>query len=403
MKRPEIEDAAGKVLSCVKKIDETLMLPLGESAGYILAEDIRAGMDQPPFDRSPLDGYALIAEDTKGVSVDKPVRLKVIDRIMAGTVSEKTVVPGTAVRLMTGAPIPYGADCVVRQEDTDMGRETVSVCTPMEPHDNICDAGEDFQKGDLLAAEGERLDYLSIAALAGAGVSHVKVYRRLRAAVLTTGDELCEPGEKLLPGKIYNSNLAMINARLKEWNIEIVCCRSAGDDPDTVKRQIEDIYDRADLIMTTGGVSVGEKDIMHDVVDLLGAGKLFGGVAVKPGAPTFAAIYRGKPLICLTGNPYGVLVNLELLAGAVMAGMSRDASVGPQPGEATAANDYRKTGGIRRLVRASFRNGEVRIPEKGQKSGVISSMRGCNCLADIGPECEGVHKGDMLRIWHLKK
>ena len=214
MERIGLEEAVERLIGVSAPIEETRQLALEDGLGRVLAQEYRAAFPQPPFNRSPLDGYALRAKDTAGASKDRPAVLKVIDKIMAGRVSEKTVLPGTAVRLMTGAPVPEGADCVVGQEDTDYGETCVRVYRELRVHENMVDAGEDYQAGTVLMEKGERIDAVAAGILAGAGIGEVKVYRRLRVALFTTGDEVAAPGESCEAGKIYDSNRYLLWGRL---------------------------------------------------------------------------------------------------------------------------------------------------------------------------------------------
>ena len=269
MERIGLEEAVERLIGVSAPIEETRQLALEDGLGRVLAQEYRAAFPQPPFNRSPLDGYALRAEDTAGASKDRPAVLKVIDKIMAGRVSERTVISGTAVRLMTGAPVPDGADCVVGQEDTDYGENCVRIYRELRAHENMVDVGEDYQAGTVLMEKGERIDGAAAGILAGAGIGEVKVYHRLRVALLTTGDEVVEPGEVCGAGKIYNSNRYLMWARLKELGIEPVCWEHIGDEPQIAAERIAALVSDVDVVLTTGGVSVGEKDIMHDVVSIL--------------------------------------------------------------------------------------------------------------------------------------
>lgn len=399
MERLSLERAIEEIQKQVRPIEETMELTLEQAAGYVLAKDVVARISQPPFSRSPLDGYALRAEDTRGARKDTPVTLRVIDKIMAGAASHQRVERGTAVRLMTGAPIPAGADCVIRQEDTDYNEEKVQIFTALRSHDNVCDAGEDFEEGQVLLKKGDRMDSSVIGLAASAGVTTVTVYRRPRAAVFTSGDELMEPGEALKEGKIYNSALPFVRTRLKEWKVDVVESGRIPDIPNAMERAIDQAADQVDFILTTGGVSVGQKDIMHDVEKNLNAKHILWGVAIKPGAPTLVFQYKGTPVICLTGNPYGTFVNLELLAGPVISYLSRDVSILPKKAEAVADNDFRRRGGVRRIVKARFQNGAVTIPGEKQRSGILCGLEETNCLADIPAEKNGVCRGERVTVW----
>ena len=396
-----IEEAVKTLIGASTQISDTGLVPTGSAAGFVSAKDVTSDIMQPPFDRSPLDGYALRAEDTKGASRETPVTLKVIDKIMAGEASDAAVTEGTCVRLMTGAPIPKGATCVIRQENTDLGQEIVNIYEELNDHDNIGDAGEDFSIGTVLVPQGKRIDSFDCAIMASAGIDTVEVYRRPRIAVFTSGDELVMPGGELGPGKIYNSNLYLVGGRLREWNMDIIDISPVGDDPENMANAIKRVMRVADCVITTGGVSVGEKDIMHAVEKILDAEHLFWRIEIKPGAPNLAFKYAGKPVIALSGNPFGVLVNLEMLVCPVLSYIARDESILPEVIECESASDYPK-GGTRRFVRAIYRNGKAEIPTDGQRSGILASMRGCNAIVEIPKGKEGIKAGETVTVRKLR-
>lgn len=197
----------------------------------MLAKDMIAGFDNPPFDRSPVDGYACKAEDIMDASESHPVQLTVLEEIDAGQYSRVTVEKGQAVRIMTGAAIPKGCDCFVRQEDTDYGEETVRIFRPTGQWQNYCYQGENFKNGTVLLKKGDKIGFIEAGILASMGVIKVKVYRRVRAAVLTTGDEVMAPGKRLIPGKIYDCNQGLLAARMKEFGAELVEVAAIEDRP----------------------------------------------------------------------------------------------------------------------------------------------------------------------------
>lgn len=392
---PAQEILTGSILPIEEKERKTLY----DAVGCILAEDVISKVSQPPFQRSPLDGYALRGEDTCGAGREHPVKLRVIDHVMAGSVSSKKVVPGTAIRIMTGAPVPDGADAVLRQEDTDYGEETVRIYAELKPGSNIVPVGEDFRRGERIAKKGDVITSDLAGAIAAAGQSRVAVFRRPRVAVMTSGDELMVPGQPLLPGKIYNSNQTVLAGRLKEWKISLSEVCSLTDDPEKCAARIRAAAGKSDLIITTGGVSVGQKDIMHDVWKILGAKRLFWKVSIKPGAPTLAFVFEGKLVIALSGNPFAALVNLEFLAGPVLAKMARDPRILARKEDAVAAKDYHGGGKVRRIVRAYLEKGMVTLPEKKQLSGRLLADTRTNCFADIPADREEVRAGETLTVW----
>lgn len=389
-----LEQAQKLLLERTERIEETEIIPLWEGVGRTLAEDILARHDQPPFPRSPLDGYAVRSRDIEGASKERPVRLAVIDEVDAGYVSSLRAEKGTAIRIMTGAPIPEGADCIVRQEDTDYGEETVEIYKETGAYENYCFAGEDYKAGSKILEKGARLGAVEIGTLASLGLEKAQVFRKVRAAVLTTGDELALPGEELKPGKIYDSNLYMLVTRLTALGVEAVRKGRTGDNPKEAAAWIREAAKEADIILTTGGVSVGKKDIMHDVLKLLNCQRIFWKIAVKPGMPTLCAQYERKLLICLSGNPFGAAANLELLVRPVLAKMAGRKELEPKRLRAEAESEFPKRSGVTRYVRGFYEDGKVRIPEGSNASGILSSMCGCNCLIEIPAGTPALKKGD---------
>lgn len=396
-----VEQAVTLLCAAASPVEKWEVLPLHEARGRILAEDVCAVRPQPPFDRSPLDGYALRAADSRGASRETPVTLRIIDRVMAGSVATHTVEPGAAVRIMTGAPIPAGADCVIRQEDTDYGEDTVHIYSELKPDQNFCHSGEDYPAGASLLQAGEKLDAVALSILASAGVAEVKVRRNIRVALITSGDELVAPGAALPPGKIYNTNHFLLQGRLEELGVAPTVCAHVGDEAQQTAEAVRAAAAQADVIVTTGGVSVGQRDVMHDVVTLLGAEKLFWRVAVKPGSPVLAYRYDGKPVIALSGNPFGAFVTFELLVRPVLAVLSGDKSLIMEQTEAVVKGHFPKATMGRRMVRAKYRGGVVEIPQQGHASGMLYGLKNCNCLVDILGPNEGLSEGDRVSVWLL--
>lgn len=392
-----LKQAQELLLAKTETVRDTEEIPLWEGGGRTLAEDIFAGQDQPPFARSPLDGYAVRSGDIAGASKERPARLSVIDEVDAGQVSGMRVEKGTAIRIMTGAPVPEGADCIVRQEDTDYGEEKVEVYREVGAYENYCFAGEDYRAGTQVLEKGTKLGAIELGTLASLGREKVRVFRRVRAAVLTTGDELVLPGEERKPGKIYDANLYTMATRLTALGAEVIRKGRTGDKPEEAAAWIREAGEKADIIVTTGGVSVGKKDIMHEVLKLLDCERIFWKIAIKPGMPTLCAQYGRKLLICLSGNPFGAAVNLELLVRPVLAKMAGRKAPELLRLSAVSESEFPKRSGVTRYVRAFYEEGKVRIPEGSNASGILSSMCGCNCLIEIPAGTAALKKGD--RVW----
>lgn len=383
MEKLSVEQALEEILKYTTVITDTEDVHLLHVSGRILACDMAASFDNPPFDRSPIDGYACKAADLTDASREHPAKLEVIREIDAGQYSTEEIQKGQAVRIMTGAAIPPGCDCCVRQEDTDYGETQVCIYRPEKPWGNYCFSGEDFKKGDVLLKKGSRLSFVEAGVLAGMGYTQATVYRRPRAALFTTGDEVVLPGQPLPPGKIYNSNQTLLASRLLDFGVELVHVRDIPDDPSVMAEALKKATQEADVIFTTGAVSVGKKDIMHEALDLAGAKRIFWGVAVKPGMPTLFSVCDGIPILSLSGNPFGVAVITELLARPMIQKMKQDDALKLVRVTGTMADTFGKPSKGRRFVRAFWEAGTFHLPDGLHSNGVLASMTGCNCLIDI--------------------
>lgn len=380
-----VEQALELILEHTNVITETEEAELLQASGRILAQDMKAAFDNPPFNRSPIDGYACRSEDVADASEGSPVRLKVTEEIDAGQYSEREIRRGEAVRIMTGAAIPPGCDCCIRQEDTDYGEDMVKIYRPEKAWGNYCFRGEDFKEGMTLLKQGTRIGFVEAGILAGMGLAKVKVCRLPRVAVFTTGDEVVAPGQPLIPGKIYDSNQILLASRLQDFGVELVEVSSIPDDPSAMTAALKEAVKNADLIVTTGAVSVGKKDIMHEALAKLGAFRVFWGVKVKPGMPTLFSVYQEVPIVSLSGNPFGVAVMVELLIRPLLQKMKQDDTLKLVRVKGVLQDDFKKKIRGRRLVRAIWSNGTFRLPEGLHSNGVLASMAGCNCLLDIKP------------------
>ena len=383
MERISIEGAAAALLARLSPLPGRERVPLSALPGRVLAEDVFARLDVPPFDRSPLDGYALRSADLAGAGPGAPALLRVAGTVYAGGTFPGAVGPGEAVRIMTGAPIPAGADCVVRQEDTDGGREQVQVYSSLHAGQNLCLRGEDVTAGALLFRRGERMDWTHIPALAGQGVTEVAVFPLPRAAVLSTGDELVSPGAALGPGQIYDSNGPMLAARLAALHARPLLLPGGADDPGALARRLAGALEKCDLAVTTGGVSVGEHDYLLRAAELLGAEILFHGVAAKPGTPALAFLAGGKPVVALSGNPFAAAAMFEVLARPALERLAGAAHPLPRRLGAVLRGEIGKPSPVRRLVRARLEGGEVHVAPQGHSSGMALGLAGCNCLIDL--------------------
>lgn len=373
-------------------------IELGHAHGRLLAENIYAPFSLPPFDRSPLDGYAFCASSSQGASKEIPIYLKVKGEVCAGDYFEQEIKSGEAVRIMTGAPIPKGCDCVLRQEDTDYGENTVAIYKELKAYANYCFTGEDIKEESMVLEKGEKLNAITMGILASLGFEKVKVKTRLKMALLCSGDELMPLGKPLEIGKIYNSNGIMLKARAEELGIEVIDLKHYQDTAEEVASAISKVIENVDLVVTTGGVSVGKKDIMHEVIPLLGAKRLFWRVAMQPGTPVLASYYRDKLIIGLSGNPFAALANFELLVRPVLAKLTGDDYLVPIRQIACLGSDFLKESKKRRFIRAKHENGKVYLNHSNHASGSLYTMSLCNCLIDIPAGTKSLHEGETVEV-----
>ncbi|KLR72148.1 molybdopterin molybdenumtransferase, partial [Geobacillus sp. T6] len=316
-----VAEAITRVMRYAGRGEEEIV-PLRQSYGRYLAEDLRADHDVPPFDRSPYDGFAIRAADSEGAGLDRPVEFEVIETIGAGQVAKRPVGPFQAVRLMTGAQIPEGCDAVVmlelaKQYERD-GKTYMSIKRPFRPGDNISFQGEDAKKGQPLIEKGTRITPGVAALLATFGYAEVKVAKRPRIGIFATGSELLDVSEPLVPGKIRNSNAYMIEAQVLKSGAEPIYFGQLADDLEACFHAVREALDQVDMLITTGGVSVGDFDYLPAIYERLGANVLFNKIAMRPGSVTTVAEWNGKLLFGLSGNPSACYVGYELFVRPVV-------------------------------------------------------------------------------------
>ena len=393
-----LEEAVARIKEQICRITDTEICPLGEADGRILAEDIMAPIDQPPFPRSPYDGYAIRSADSMGAGPDSPVVLDVAGEVDAGGWPEGPLAEGQAVRIMTGAPIPEGADAVIKQEDTDYGEETVRIFREMRGRENYIYPGEDYRRGDLLLEKGDYIGPVEAGIIASAGLAEVSVLRRVSAAVISTGDELMYPGEALGPGKIYDSNMYTIAAQLKAWGVDVKKMLHLPDDAGSAAKEIEAWAGQTDMIVTSGGVSVGKKDIMHEVFSMLGAERIFWRVGMKPGAAVLAGRYGKTLILALSGNPYASYVDLHMIVRPALSEFTGNNRLEMIRGTAVLMDDFDKKSPVRRFIRATAQDGRVYIDGHTGGNGDISSGRNINAMVDVPAGSDKLSAGSEVQV-----
>jgi molybdopterin molybdotransferase len=375
-------------------------LPLFDTLGCITAESVKAQMDQPPFPRSPYDGYALRASDSKGASSENPVSLIVSGQSFAGKPSETIVCRGEAVRIMTGGVIPDGADCVIPQEKTDEGEHKVNIYKSLEPYENYCEQGEDFLKDTEIVPCGISVTAAVLGVAASAGCTELLVYPKPRIAVLSTGDELQTLGLPLEKGQIYSSNSPYLLGRIDELHLSVTQNSVIRDEISELESAFLAANEESDIVICTGGVSAGKKDLVPEALENLGAEMVFHGVDIKPGMPAALAILNGKPVLALSGNPFACAVTFELLARPIIAVLASNPQIEARPFKATLTNGFPKERPVRRFVHGLLNDARVSIAGE-QGSGQLRSMIGSNCLAEL-PAGESMPSGTAINVYMLE-
>lgn len=382
----EYRAARELLLGKIGPISRVEHVPLLEADGRVLAEDVTAAGDVPPFDRSPYDGYAFRAADTAGADAAHPVTLSILEEVPAGSMWSREVTPGTATKILTGAPIPPGADAVTKYEDTVFTAETVTISEVFSAGDNVIPRGEDVQKGQLLAKAGTVIDSALLGTLAAQGITEPLVYGIPKVGLITTGSELAEPGEALSGGKIVNTNRYTFLAAVRRAGCAPAITGAPGDDPEDIAGAMNEALDTCDMVITTGGVSVGDYDFTPDAMTRCGAEILIRTLFLKPGGASAYALRDGKLLCGLSGNPASALTNfyavvlpaLRKLRGLMEPHLTEIPVI--------LAEDFSKKSPKTRLIRGilDLSNGSARMHvSKGQGNGVLHSLIGCDLLAEI--------------------
>jgi molybdopterin molybdotransferase len=399
----ELERARDIVLESAAAL-EVERVPLRGSLGRYLAVGVDSAEPVPSLDNSAMDGWAVRAEDTRGARPGAPVSLTVVGESRAGRPAELSLGAGEAIGISTGAAIPAGADAVVRIEQTRSENSRsdgsrVEVQAEVEAGCDIRRAGEDIEPGDAVLAAGTRIGPAELGVLASVGAVEVSCRRRPRVCVMTSGDELLEPGEKMRPGGVRNSNAFSIPA-LAEWaGAEAVLVGGAADEIEATRAAIAPALD-SDVAVLCGGVSVGRHDHVKQALADLGVEERFWGVALKPGKPTWFGTRRGTLVFGLPGNPVSAMVVFALLVWPVLAALS-GGSPGRRRTTARLASDYEKRPGRTHAVRCRLELGEDgwhAHPFSRQGSHVLTSMVGADCLAIMPAASGSLRSGERVEV-----
>jgi molybdopterin molybdotransferase len=389
-----VQDAIERLLESAGVVIPSELVPLDDGLNRVLAEDLVAGIDVPPAANSAMDGYALRSADWPGAEQ----AMRVSQRIAAGSVP-RPLEAGTAARIFTGAGVPEGADTVVMQENTEPCDETrVRILELPEPGANIRPRGQDIARGAVILKRGARLSAQELGQIAAIGRAEIPCFKRLSVALVSTGDELARPGQQAGPGQIYNSNRFTVSGLLEAWGFEMIDMGITRDDPDTVRKVLQEAAARTDVIITTGGVSVGEEDHVRKVVESLGSIDLWK-IAIKPGKPFAFGRVGDTPFLGLPGNPVSVFVTLLIVARPFL--MRCQGAMLPEPRPVPMPAAFDKPGDSREdylRVRAGADGLELFAT---QSSGVLSSVCWADGLARQRPGLD-ICAGDLVDYFPLQ-
>ena len=396
-----LTEALEKLFSKVNKnpIEE---IEIKNSLNRVLANDIVSELDIPPFDRSAMDGYALVAEDSFKASPKNPKKIKLVGTIEIGEDSKFTITKGEGIRISTGAPIPKGADAVIKIEDTEIENDLISLYQSLPPGKNISRKGEDIKKGTQVLSMGTDLKAEHIALLTSLGFSSVKVRKKPTISIFSSGDELIEPGDTLQPGKIYNSNTPMVSALVSLYGGTVVRGETVKDDKRTIKNRLIEAAGDSQVIIFTGGTSVGTKDYLPEIVEESGV-VLTHGIAHRPGAPVLIGLLNESLIFCLPGTPVAAYVSFLGIVGPVIRSMLGCITRDPRIKIIAKINKDVPVSSLGYLhyLRVNLEKVEeelIAVPVKLKGSGVISSLTFSDGIVEIPPHQEGLKKGELVIV-----
>jgi len=399
-----VKEALDQVLSHIHPLGLERVSIL-DGLGRVIGEDIVAPRDLPPYDNSGMDGYAVRSEDIQTASPGHPVRLKVIEDLRAGFTSRKRAGKGEAIRIMTGAPIPGGTDTVVPVEDTERDNGDVSILQANPPGKYIRRAGEDVKKGERIISRGSLIRPPEVGMIASAGRSSVSAYQKPQVAILCTGEELVDVDGKLDEVKIISSNSYTLAAQVKDCGAIPIQIGIARDQKEEIKEKIMQGL-RADVLISSAGVSVGDYDFVRDVLKELGAEMIFWQVAMKPGKPIAFWIYHQKPLFSLPGNPVSSMVTFEQFVRPALLKMMGHRQIFRPVIEAFLKEEIRKEPGKCHFIRGVVSHGrdsyDVSVAG-AQGSGILRSMVRANGLIVIPEDCQEVKAGEIVKVQLLDR
>jgi len=399
-----VDEALDKILSNIYPLGLEKVSIL-DALGRVIAEDIYANRDIPPLDNSAMDGYALKFEDVQKASPDHPVRLEVIEDLPAGVISKKKLERGKSIRIMTGAPIPTGADAVIPVEETKKEDASVLIFKSSVLGENIRKSGEDVKKGDRVISKGDTIRPAEMGMLASVGRSFISVFQKPLVAILCTGDELVDVDGELDEVKIISSNSYTLAAQVKDCRAIPLQLGIAKDRKEEIEEKLRQGM-RADVLISSAGVSVGDYDFVKDVMKNLGMEMVFWKVAMRPGAPLAFGTIAGKPVFGLPGNPVSSMISFEQFVRPSLLKMMGYRQIFRPAIEAVIKEEIKKMVGRRYFIRGSvsLEKGEYFVTSTGEQgSGILRSMVKANGLIVISEDKERVRAGEKVKVQLLDR
>jgi molybdopterin molybdotransferase len=390
-----LEEALGLLLEAATPLSRTERVSLDEADGRVLARDVVASADVPPFDRAAMDGYAVLAEDTFGTGRFEPKSLRCIEKVFTGQVPDRSVSSGECVEIATGAPMPAGANAVVMVEETERAPNgEIHIFTPVYPGQNVGKRGADIRSGSTVLRAGMGVNPSAIGAIAALGLAHVEVFARPRVNLLSTGNEVVEPGTTLAPGQIYDINRFTLSAIVRRHGGVPHPLPVAPDTIADLERALEQALD-GDLIVFSGGSSVGERDLIMDVLQQRGE-VVFHGIAVKPGKPTVFGRIQGTPVLGMPGYPTSCLSNAYMLLIPVLRRMGRLPEYVPRTVRVPLARRVVSTTGRHQFYPVRLAGGAAQPAFKA--SGDITSMADADGYIEIPAQTDIVESGEVVEV-----
>jgi molybdopterin molybdotransferase len=390
-----LDEARGLIADAVRPIERTERVALADGNGRVMAADLTSAVDVPPFSRAGMDGYAVRAEDTFGASRQEPKTLRCVEQLFTAQIASRSVGTGECIEIATGAPLPDGADAVVMVEETEKEPSgDVRIFTPVYPRQNVGRRGADIHAGQVVLRAGDVLNASRIGALAALGATHVEVYEKPRVAILSTGNEIVDPGEPLAPGQIYDINRFTLSAIVAEHGGVPEPHRTAADTIEDLSRAIDECLD-ADVLVFSGGSSVGERDLILDVLGSKGE-ILFHGIAVKPGKPTAFGIVRNRIVFGMPGYPTSCLSNGYMLLVPALRRMARLPELAIRTVAAPLGQRIVSTTGRHQFYTVRLVDGIAQPAFKA--SGDITSMSLADGFIEIPAQTDIVEAGELVEV-----